>query len=90
MYKIYFSEVADHEDGDSSAQDQPKVLARYDRLNLDRPKREEIGRRCKRLIDMGRCDFVAKKIGLKNARLVYYVDPNISLENVAIFATHRE
>ena len=80
--------TSEHENVDASANVEPKVLARYVRLNLDRLSREEIGRRCKRLLDQGRCDFVARKIGLANAKLVYYVDPNISLENVALFASN--
>ena len=60
---------------------------RYERLGLDRMKREEIGRRCKRLIDQGRCDFVARNIGLDNCRLIYYCDAKISPENVALFAS---
>ena len=58
-----------------------------DRIGLNRLQREEIGRRCKRIIDQGRCDFVVRKIGLGWCRMIYYVDPKISLENVAIFAT---
>ena len=34
---------------------------RYERLNLPRDVREEIGRKTKNLIDMGRCDFVSKR-----------------------------
>ena len=75
-------------DNEAGGQPEGKVLARYDRLGLDRLTREEIGRRSKRVLDEGRCNFVAEKIGLPNCKLVYYVDPKISLENVALFATN--
>nr|XP_058951821.1 tRNA:m(4)X modification enzyme TRM13 homolog [Pocillopora verrucosa] len=48
-------------------------------------EREEIGRHCKRLIDAGRlwylesCEF--------NARLAFYVDSSVSLENAVLIAT---
>ncbi|XP_078576021.1 tRNA:m(4)X modification enzyme TRM13 homolog [Branchiostoma floridae x Branchiostoma japonicum] len=48
-------------------------------------EREEIGRQCKRLLDQGRlwylqqCDF--------HTQLVHYVEPDVSLENIAIVAT---
>ena len=45
---------------------------------------EEIGLKCKRLIDMARLDFL-KEAGLK-AWLVYYVDRSTSLENVLLIA----
>jgi 3-oxoacyl-ACP reductase-like protein len=84
-----FLDTSKHDNGDS-VQTEPKVLARYDRLGLDRLKREEIGRRCKQIIDQGRCDFVVKEIGLENCQLIYYVDPSISLENVALFSVNTK
>ncbi len=45
---------------------------------------EEIGLKCKRLIDLARLDFLKEK-GLK-AWLVYYVDRSTSLENVLLIA----
>eukprot|EP00058_Branchiostoma_floridae_P020508 XP_002605998.1 hypothetical protein BRAFLDRAFT_285163 [Branchiostoma floridae] len=51
-------------------------------------EREEIGRQCKRLLDQGRlwylqqCDF--------NTQLVHYVEPDVSLENIAIVATRKK
>ena len=45
---------------------------------------EEIGLKCKRLIDLARLEFLKEK-GL-NARLVYYVDRSTSLENVLLIA----
>ena len=58
---------------------------RYERLNLPRETREEIGRRAKRIIDMGRCDFIEKQLNMK-VKLRYYVDLSYTLENVVLIA----
>ena len=59
---------------------------RYGRLGLSRKKREEIGRKSKRFLDMGRCDFIENQLKLKT-RLAYYVDSEITLENVVLIAS---
>ncbi len=64
-----------------------KHFDRYNRLKLDRPRREEIGRRCKNLIDMGRLQYVIKILGLQNSKLSYYVDSSVTLENVLLWAS---
>lgn len=64
---------------------QEKVIYRYDKLDLDRVKREEIGQRCKQLIDFGRLMFVKEKLGMDDSRLLFYVDKKYTLENVALF-----
>jgi len=75
---------------ETSAPPQPKEEAenphkdRYDRLNLPRETREEIGRKCKQLIDHGRCEYL-KSNGFKS-ELVYYVKPSVTLENVCLLA----
>ena len=51
---------------------------------IPHPK-EEIGLKCKRLIDMARV-WELRQSGL-DARLVYYVDKTVSLENVLLVAT---
>ena len=48
---------------------------------------EEIGLKCKRLIDLARLDFLREN-GLK-AWLVYYVDRSTSLENVLLIAVPK-
>lgn len=47
--------------------------------------KEEIGLKCKRLIDIARV-WELRQAGL-DARLVYYVDKTVSLENVLLVAT---
>ena len=59
---------------------------RYGRLGLSRKKREEIGRKSKRFLDMGRCDFIENQLKLKT-KLAYYVDSEITLENVVLIAS---
>jgi len=62
-------------------------IDRYERLNLPREKREEIGRKTKRIIDMGRCDYVKKILHIPNVKMAFYVDPSYTLENVVLIAT---
>lgn len=57
---------------------------RYDRLNLPRETREEIGLKCKRLMDQGRVEYLTS-LGFKS-ELVYYVQTSITLENVCLLA----
>jgi tRNA:m4X modification enzyme len=69
--------------------DQPKQednphKDRYDRLKLPRETREEIGRKCKLLMDQGRVDYLTS-LGFKS-ELVYYVQTSITLENVCLLA----
>ena len=63
------------------------LLFRYERLNLPREKREEIGRKTKRIIDMGRCDYLKKILHIPNVKMAFYVDPSYTLENVVLIAT---
>jgi tRNA:m4X modification enzyme len=53
-------------------------------LGFSESESEEIGRRSKRLIDAGRVWYL-KQFGM-DASLYYYVDPSVSLENVALIA----
>ena len=48
-------------------------------------EREEIGRQCKRLIDAGRLWYLESHD--LNARLAFYVNSNVSLENTVLLAT---
>ncbi len=72
-----------------SSQTPPEVAVegRYDRLGLPRGRREEVGRRAKRILDVARLDFVAGAFPhLGGAKLVRYCSPEVSLENVALIA----
>ncbi|KAK9764933.1 tRNA:m4X modification enzyme [Basidiobolus ranarum] len=55
---------------------------------LSHEEREKIGRQCKRIFDMGRVTYLQKH-GF-DARLVYYVDKDISLENLALVAVPKK
>ncbi|CAB3368246.1 Hypothetical predicted protein [Cloeon dipterum] len=57
---------------------------RYDRLSLSREIREEIGRKCKLLIDQGRVAYLINS-GF-DSELMYYVKENVTLENVCLVA----
>ena len=61
---------------------------RYERLKLPREKREEIGRRTKRMLDYARAKFVEDKMGLE-VKLYYYCEPEISLENTVLVAFRK-
>ena len=50
-------------------------------------EREEIGRQCKRLIDAGRLWYLESHD--LSARLAFYVDSSVSLENAVLLATPR-
>lgn len=68
----------------------PEVLPnehkdRYERLELPREKREDIGRKTKRVLDYARAKFVQEKMGLE-VKLYYYCEPEISLENTVLVA----
>lgn len=58
---------------------------RYDRLDLPRERREQIGRKTKRLLDYARAKYVQEKLDLE-VQLFYYCKPEISLENVLLIA----
>jgi len=47
-------------------------------------EKEEVGLKCKRIIDLGRCNYL--KGFNYNTELLYYVSPNVTLENVALLA----
>ena len=64
----------------------PEFVKRYDKLNLDQAKREDIGRKTKRILDAARCQFIKERIGLKSVNLKYYTTSDISLENVVLIA----
>jgi len=57
---------------------------RYASLDLSAERREQIGRQCKQIIDQGRVSYLS---GWLEARLVHYVEPDVSLENVLLLAS---
>ncbi|KAF9437574.1 tRNA:m(4)X modification enzyme TRM13 [Entomortierella beljakovae] len=63
-----------------------RCLANYQQSipTMDSHARERLGRQCKRLLDIGRVQYL-KGIGF-DAELVYYVDKETSLENLALMA----
>nr|CAH0098327.1 unnamed protein product [Daphnia galeata] len=57
---------------------------RYAAMGLDIERRENIGRQCKQIIDRGRVAFLST--WPLQAKLLYYVEPDISPENVLLLA----
>lgn len=64
-----------------------RCLSRYTEIGLDRNEREEVGRRCKHIIDWGRLKYLEGE-GMKCAMNVY-VNQNVSLENVCLVAFYE-
>lgn len=56
-------------------------------MELNKKQREEIGRRCKHIIDWGRLIFLEEQ-GL-NCFLHFYVTPDVSLENVCLVGINK-
>ena len=59
---------------------------RFSRLGLDEAARENIGRKAKRIIDIGRLKYLEEQAGL-SYRLKSYVDTSVSLENVMLISS---
>lgn len=59
-------------------------IDRYRRHGLSQEIREEIGRKCKMILNYGRLKYLEKH-GYE-AKLIYYVEQNVSPENVCIIA----
>ena len=57
-------------------------------LNITSSQREEIGRKCKRLIDYGRVLFLRER-GL-SCEIKGYIEEKLTPENVAIFAKPKD
>lgn len=57
-------------------------------IGLDRSQKEEVGKRCKAVLNWGRLRFM-EKLGFK-CNLHYYVEAGVSLENVCIVARKDE
>lgn len=56
---------------------------------LTRAEREEIGRKCKRLLDVARVDFLRMNVVGLQVSLHYYVPSDVTLENVVIVARRK-
>ena len=63
-------------------------LSRYEKLELNQCRREEIGRKTKRILDAARAHFVKENMGFKCVELKYYTTKDISLENVVIICNN--
>ena len=59
---------------------------RFSRLGLDEAAREDIGRKAKRIIDIGRLKYLEEVAGV-SSRLKSYVDTSVSLENVMLISS---
>ena len=59
---------------------------RFSRLGLDEAAREDIGRKTKRIIDIGRLKYLEDVAGVC-PRLKSYVDTSVSLENVMLISS---
>lgn len=57
-------------------------------MGLSVERREEIGRRCKLLLDVARIQYLSE--ARLNAQLVQFVDRDVTPENVAILALPRD
>ncbi|EDO14797.1 hypothetical protein Kpol_1076p3 [Vanderwaltozyma polyspora DSM 70294] len=58
--------------------------------NLPYTERQELGLMARRVIDQGRCDWLQQKLGESfKVELIRYVEPSISLENVALLAYRK-
>ena len=56
-------------------------------LKFSSSDKTEIGLKCKRIIDLGRCNYL-KNCGYE-AELLFYVKSDVTLENVALLAKPR-
>ncbi|XP_077500282.1 tRNA:m(4)X modification enzyme TRM13 homolog isoform X2 [Amblyomma americanum] len=68
-------------------QEPSAAVNRYVRMGLSVGRREEVGRRCKLLLDEARARYLGSATTLSAARLVHFVARDVTPENVAILAT---
>eukprot|EP00112_Aurelia_sp_Birch-Aquarium-sp1_P016120 Seg3626.1 transcript_id=Seg3626.1/GoldUCD/mRNA.D3Y31 product=tRNA:m protein_id=Seg3626.1/GoldUCD/D3Y31 len=75
-----------HKDSTNGDQEEKECENNQERndFKLSSEEKKEIGIKCKRLIDVGRLEYL-KKHGYKS-KLMYYVDSEVTLENVALLA----
>ena len=64
--------------------------ATNNRLGLSLDGREAVGRKVKRIFDVGRAKYVREVLGLSDARLVIYCDKEISPENIVLVAKKKK
>ncbi|KAI8640890.1 methyltransferase TRM13-domain-containing protein [Parasitella parasitica] len=77
----------EHADTDTCDADDNSDKTRNHFSGRDHVERENIGYKCKRVIDAGRAKYL-EQFGF-DVRLVYYVDSAASLENCALIATPK-
>nr|XP_037275131.1 tRNA:m(4)X modification enzyme TRM13 homolog isoform X1 [Rhipicephalus microplus] len=63
----------------------PGAVNRYLCMGLSVERRAEVGRRCKLLLDSARAKYLSAR--RLTSRLVYFITPDVTPENVAIVAT---
>ena len=61
-------------------------------MGLDADYREEVGRQCKQIIDYGRVKYLSSWSSSPSlsTRLLYYVEKDMSLENVLLLSSVLE
>ncbi|XP_023223190.1 tRNA:m(4)X modification enzyme TRM13 homolog [Centruroides sculpturatus] len=80
--------LIDSNDDESNMENNNTDKNSYRRMNLDADCREEIGRQCKRLLDYGRMRYLIDHN--YDAKLICYVEPAVSLENIALVAINKK
>lgn len=74
----------------SEPNDEPDFKKRWEwYYKMTTEERAAIGRRCKRLLDKGRIQFIKSRRPDDDLKLVKYVDPATSLENVLLLCRGR-
>jgi len=68
------------------------AIPRYVAMGLDADYREEVGRQCKQIIDYGRVKYLSSWSSSPSlsTRLLYYVEKDMSLENVLLLSSVLE
>lgn len=78
-------QAKEHSDPAEESETKNCILpGRYAVMGLNIERRENIGRQCKQIIDRGRVEFLSS--WPLHAKLLYYVEPDISPENVLLLA----
>lgn len=96
MFQIFIKIVSWSVCGTGMSREKRKELESKEKLEdlkanqpkLDRKAREEIGWKCKRIIDYARINFL--KENSYEASLKYYCDQSVTLENVCIVGQLKE
>ncbi|XP_037500095.1 tRNA:m(4)X modification enzyme TRM13 homolog isoform X3 [Rhipicephalus sanguineus] len=73
-----------HQECPEEALSNAGAVNRYLCMGLSIERRAEVGRRCKLLLDTARARYLSTRL---TSRLVYFITPDVTPENVAILAT---